>query len=231
MRRYEEDNFASNYDSFLPSGTGSQAKKNYIARALMYAIETRMEGTAQVFVDLLIQVKGDISSKGIFCSLIEEYKAGDASDVRRDLAALSANAIGGLRAAQLRLMVLANQHRIATGMQLSSAEVRDYALDALDPAKGHAPAALADTHARQVEVADDADAVFEAFEKTVKRIARNNPKSVEFGTSGGTYCNEAVTAAAAAFGHDKPAPSPGGGGGAVCVYDGWEQVSCPSAAS
>ena len=65
----------------------------------MYAIETRMEGTAQVFVDLLIQVKGDISSKGIFCSLIEEYKAGDASDVRRDLAALSANAIGGLRAA------------------------------------------------------------------------------------------------------------------------------------
>ena len=25
LRRYEEDNFASNYDSFLPSGTGSQA--------------------------------------------------------------------------------------------------------------------------------------------------------------------------------------------------------------
>ena len=57
---------------------------------------------------------------------------------------------GGLRATQLRLKVLANQHRVATGMQLSSAELRDYALDALDPAKGRAPTVLADTHARQV---------------------------------------------------------------------------------
>ncbi|KAH8064898.1 serine/threonine kinase [Aureococcus anophagefferens] len=105
------------YDSFLPSGTGSGAKKSYIARALMYALETRLEGTAQVYVDLLIQAKGDISSKGIFLSLIGGYKAGDASDVRRDLAALSANANGGLRATQLRLKVLANQHRVATGMQ------------------------------------------------------------------------------------------------------------------
>ena len=94
-------------------------------------------------------------------------------------------------------------------MQLSSAELRDYALDALDPAKGHAPAALADTHARQVEIADDADAVFLAFEKTVKRLARGNPKSVEFKTSGTVYCSEAVTAACAADGGDKPAPSPG----------------------
>ena len=98
---------------------------------------------------------GRASWERIFLALIEEYKAGDASDVRRDLAALSANVNGGLRATQLRLKVLANQHRIATGMELSSAEVRDYALDALDPGKGRAPAALADTHARQVELADD----------------------------------------------------------------------------
>ncbi|KAH8084541.1 hypothetical protein JL720_8043 [Aureococcus anophagefferens] len=102
LRKYEEDDVSS-YDSYLPSGTGSGAKKAYIARALMYALETRLEGTAQVYVDLLIQAKGDISAKGIFLSLIEEYKAGDASDVRRDLAALSANANGGLRATQLRL--------------------------------------------------------------------------------------------------------------------------------
>ena len=30
---------------------------------------------------------------------------------------------------------------------------------------------------------------------------------------------------------EGPAPSPAGGGGAVCVYDGWEQVDCPRAAS
>ena len=48
VRRYEEDNFTSNYDSYLPSGTGSQARRAYVARALMYALETRMEGTAQV---------------------------------------------------------------------------------------------------------------------------------------------------------------------------------------
>ena len=43
-----------------------------------------------------------------------------------------------------------------------------------------------------------ADEVFdrEAFEKTVKRIARNNPKSAEFKASSGVYGNEAVTAAA-----------------------------------
>ena len=35
--------------------------------------------------------------------------------------------------------VAPNQHRIATGMPLSEAELRDYALDALDPAKGRAP--------------------------------------------------------------------------------------------
>ena len=29
LRKYEEDNFAGNYDSFLPSGTGSQAKKSH----------------------------------------------------------------------------------------------------------------------------------------------------------------------------------------------------------
>ena len=78
----------------------------------MYAIETRMAGTAQVFVDLLIQVKGDISAKVVFLALMDEYKAGDASDVRRDLAALSANAHGGLRTTQLRLRVLVNQHKI-----------------------------------------------------------------------------------------------------------------------
>jgi len=78
----------------------------------MYAIETRMAGTAQVFVDLLIQVKGDISAKVVFLALMDEYKAGDASGVRRDLAALSANANGGLRTTQLRLRVLVNQHKI-----------------------------------------------------------------------------------------------------------------------
>ncbi|KAH8050211.1 hypothetical protein JL720_15402 [Aureococcus anophagefferens] len=70
LRKYEEDDFVSSYDSYLPSGTGSGAKKAYIARALMYALETRLEGTAQVYVDLLIQAKGDISAKGIFLSLI-----------------------------------------------------------------------------------------------------------------------------------------------------------------
>ena len=124
LRKYEEDDFVSSYDSYLPSGTGSGAKKAYIARALMYALETRLEGTAQVYVDLLIQAKGDISAKGIFLSLIEEYKAGDASDVRRDLAALSANAHGGLRTTQLRLRVLANQHRIGANSTRQTCSTR-----------------------------------------------------------------------------------------------------------
>ena len=62
----------------------------------------------------------------------------DVRTFRRDLGALSANAHGGLRTNQLRLKVLANQHKIATGTELSDAELRDYALDALDPAKGRA---------------------------------------------------------------------------------------------
>ena len=55
----------------------------------------------------------------------------------------SANTHGGLRTTQLRLKVLANQNKIATGTELSDAELRDYALDALDPAKSRAPAGAA----------------------------------------------------------------------------------------
>ena len=119
LRKYEGESFARTYDSFLPSGDGSKAKKDHLARALMYATETRMAGTAQVFVDLLIQVKGDISAKVVFLALMDEYKAGDASDVRRDLAAPSANAHGGLRTTQLRLRVLANQHKIGANSFLA----------------------------------------------------------------------------------------------------------------
>ena len=63
-------------------------------------------------------------------------------------------------------------------MPLSEAELRDYALDALDPAKGRAPSVLADTHARQVEVAEDADAprLPQRAHVLVHRPATRNPR-------------------------------------------------------